>query len=239
MATAPVIGITFPAEGRSNPAKEAFYVDAVRRAGGEPLVLRPGAEKDVVSILRRVRGVLLSGGDDVAPEYYGEEPHPALGPVDGERDRMEILLTRAALAEGTPVLGICKGAQTLNVATGGSLVQDIPSQVPGAGTHGGGAPHAVSVEPGSRLRAILGVDSLDVNSFHHQSVKRPGRGLRVVARTADGVAEAVERPGDAFVLGVQWHPERPGPDARGGLPLVEALVRAAAEWIPSRAAALP
>jgi len=223
----PVIGITFMSESRARPEKEAFYLDGLRAAGGEPLPLRPGAEEEgVPELLRRLDGLLLAGGDDVAPELYGEEPHPKLATVDGPRDRLELLLVRAAAAEDRPVLGICRGIQVMNVALGGSLVQDIADQVPGAVDHVQGARHAVRVERGSRLYEILGAETLEVTSFHHQAVKRPAAGLRVTARSPDGVIEAVERSGARFLLGVQWHPERlpAGEPAGGGM--LRALVTA-------------
>jgi putative glutamine amidotransferase len=224
---APRIGITYAAVGRTKPEKEAFYADAVRRGGGEPVPLRPGDEARIPALLRECAGFLLSGGDDMAPEYYGEAPHPALGPVDGPRDRMEYLLARAAAAEDAPLLGICKGLQVLNVALGGSLVQDIPSQVAGAVPHRGSVRHAVRVEEGTRLASVVGAGEWEVNSSHHQAAARLGTGLRVSARGPDGVIEGLERPGARFLVAVQWHPEREGCSGRTGDPVVAALVAAA------------
>jgi putative glutamine amidotransferase len=224
---APRIGITFAAVGSTKPEKEALYAESVRRAGGEPVALRPGDEARIPALLRECAGFVFSGGDDVAPEYYGEAPHPALGPVDPARDRLEVLLARAAAAEDRPVLGICKGLQVLNVALGGALVQDIPSQVSGAGAHGGMTRHAVTVEPGTLLSRVVGEGTYEVNSSHHQAASRLGRGLRIAARSPDGVTEALERPGARFLLAVQWHPEREGCTGRTGDAVVAALVEAA------------
>lgn len=234
MADGPLIGVSFAGGEWGYGEKESLYLAALERAGACPLAVRPGREGEVPDLLRRVRGWLLTGGDDIAPELYGERPHPALKEVNQARDRMDLLLARGALAQGLPVLGVCLGIQMLTVAAGGTLVQDLPSQVPGAGEHSGGARHPVRVEPGSRLAAILGAPEVEVNSFHHQAVRRLGRGFRVAARAPDGVVEAVERAGGPFAMGVQWHPERPGcaPAASDGL--FAAFVGAAADWIPLR-----
>jgi putative glutamine amidotransferase len=163
--------------------------------------------------LEGLAGLLLSGGDDVAPELYGQEPHPKLEVVDRARDEFELALARAAVARGMPVLGICRGAQVMGVALGGELIQDIPSQVGGAQTHRSAskqapARHEVRIAEGSLLSRIVGARSMVVNSYHHQGAARFGNGLRPVAWSSDGVVEAVELVGHAFVLGVQWHPER-------------------------------
>jgi len=236
MAPRPLIAVTFAGEDWEYGASEAEYLDAVRAAGGEPRPVRPGEEALIPDLLRAMDGVLFSGGDDMAPEYYGETPRPELRLVNGPRDRLEFLLARAVLAAGLPALGICNGVQVLNVASGGSLWQDIPSQVPGAAEHGGGIVHQVRLEEGTRLAAVVGAAEPRVNSFHHQAVARVGRGWRVAARSPDGVIEALERPGEPFLLGVQWHPERPGCDPGSGAAVVAAFVAAAARRIPSRAA---
>ena len=179
-----------------------------------------------------VDGLLLAGGVDVDPAQFGEEPHAALGKVDAARDRLELTLTRWALADGRPILGICRGIQTLNVACGGSLWQDIGSQVAGALEHKHQPGHSyqhlahwVTIEPGSRLGALVGVEEVEVNSLHHQAAREPGRGLRAVAWAPDGVIEGLEGTGEAWVVGVQWHPEWLLDDGRM-FRLVEAFVRA-------------
>ena len=233
MAERRVVGVSFAGEEWGYADKEALYLESLRGVGLDPLPVRPGAEGDIPALLRRVRGWFFSGGDDVTPEYFGETLHPKVELVNGPRDRMDLLLARALLAEGMPVLGVCYGEQILAVAAGGSVVQDIPSQVPGAGDHAGGVRHGVRAGPGTRLASILGTGEVTVNSHHHQSVGRPGR-LAVCARSADGVVEAVEGTGEAFVLGVQWHPERPGCDGAAAEGVLAAFAAAVEEWNPSR-----
>jgi putative glutamine amidotransferase len=234
MAQRPVIAVSFAGEEWGYEEKESLYLAALERAGADPLPIRPGAESRIPSLLREVQGWLFTGGDDIAPELYGQAPHARLKKVNGPRDRMDLLAARAVLAEGMPTLGVCLGVQMLTVAAGGTLVQDIPDQVAGAAAHEGGVRHRVRVEPGSRLAGILGgATEVEVNSYHHQSVDRPGRGFRVVARSADGVVEAIERPGDAFVLGVQWHPERAGCAGESGDGVFRAFAAACASRIPS------
>ncbi|MBC7259958.1 MAG: gamma-glutamyl-gamma-aminobutyrate hydrolase family protein [Chloroflexi bacterium] len=193
------------------------YLSAVIAAGGAPVLMPLGLDEPrLFHALDRADGLLLAGGEDIAPALFGEAPHPNLGTVDAERDAAEIALARRALAMGLPLLAICRGIQALNVAAGGSLYQDIPSQVPGALKHHcfypeyprGHIAHTVDIAPDSRLAAILEQgDAVPVNSLHHQAVKALGAGLRVVAQAPDGIVEAVEGTGGAWVLAVQWHPE--------------------------------
>jgi putative glutamine amidotransferase len=156
----------------------------------------------------------LAGGVDIDPSCYGQEPHPSLGKVDPPRDRVELTLTRWALTDGRPILGICRGVQTLNVACGGTLWQDIGAQVPGALDHRnqpgdpyGRLTHSVSLESGSRLEKLMEIEEMRVNSLHHQAPREPGRGLRAIAWASDGIIEGLEGKGDSWVVGVQWHPE--------------------------------
>ncbi|HSD27414.1 MAG TPA: gamma-glutamyl-gamma-aminobutyrate hydrolase family protein [Vicinamibacteria bacterium] len=189
------------------------YVRSVDQAGAVPVVLPPVSPGVAPALLDRLDGLLLSGGVDVDPALYGQEPHPKLGRVDRRRDDFELALVREALRRDLPVLAICRGHQVLNVATGGTLVQDIPSLVQGQVSHDGPGPrwrraHKVEVTAFSRLREILGQDTVQVNSIHHQAVDRVGDGLVVSARCPDdGVVEGLERPGSRFVVAVQWHPE--------------------------------
>ncbi|MDR0766304.1 MAG: gamma-glutamyl-gamma-aminobutyrate hydrolase family protein [Odoribacteraceae bacterium] len=209
----PVIGIsTNFKEGLSCIHDD--YVRAITRAGGVPLLLPVMQDIDALqAIVAHLDGLLLSGGADVNPLYSGEEPIPALGMVDPERDRYELILARLAANRQVPLLGICRGHQLINVAFGGKNYQDIPSQVPGALKHGqemttGHGSHTVRVAPNSTLFAILGKETVTVNSYHHQAIKEIAPGLTVTATAPDGVIEAMEALPDYRVLGVQWHPER-------------------------------
>lgn len=189
------------------------YVRSIEQAGGLPLLLAPGRPDDATAVLDALDGLMLSGGADVDPALYGEPRHANAGRSSVERDAFELGLCRAALERDLPLLAICRGEQLLNVATGGSLLQDIPSQLEGAVDHDPKQErwrpaHDVAIEAGSRLHAILGCTRTAVNSFHHQAVKELGRGLVVTARSPeDGVIEGIEEPGRRFVVGVQWHPE--------------------------------
>jgi putative glutamine amidotransferase len=179
------------------------YAIAIERAGAVPVVLPPVID-DVEPLLGRLDGVCLSGGPDLDPEAYGaRERHVELGPTEPSLDAFELALARGALERGLPLLGICRGAQALNVACGGTLHQHLPGHRQSA--PGTDATHEVEVLPDTRLAALLGAGTMAVNSFHHQAVDRVGRGLRVSARAADGTVEAVE--GSGFVVGVQWHAE--------------------------------
>jgi putative glutamine amidotransferase len=192
------------------------YLEALARAGAELRVLDP-ARDAVPGVLDGCDGVLLTGGADVDPALYTTAaPHPTVK-VDRARDEYELALTRAALARGLPLLAICRGMQVLNVAAGGTLVQDLPSEVPASLPHRPpGAPdaiaHEVLVTPGSALARLLGRTAdasrrVGVNSRHHQSVADIAPGFRVSAVAPDGVVEAIEHPEHRFCLGVQWHPE--------------------------------
>jgi len=189
------------------------YVRSVEQSGAVPVVLPPVTPDDAPALLDRLDGILLSGGVDVDPALYGQAPHPKLGRVNRRRDDFELALTWEALRRDVPILAICRGHQVLNVATGGTLVQDIPSTLGGAVKHDGPGPrwrpaHRVEVTAPSRLRQILGQDAVTVNSIHHQGVDRVGRDLVVSARCPeDGVIEGLEMPGRRFVVAVQWHPE--------------------------------
>jgi putative glutamine amidotransferase len=189
------------------------YVESVKRAGGEPVVLDPSG--DPARALDAVDALLLTGGLDVDPTLYGETPH-ATTEVDAARDGFEIPLSREAVACDLPIFAICRGVQVLNVAAGGTLIQDIPSTVTTGLTHSIDIPkdhaaHDVRVMPGTRLAASLGgsipPETCAVNSRHHQAVGRVAPAFVVSAASADGVIEAIERPASAFCVGVQWHPE--------------------------------
>jgi len=219
--TLPVIGITGHTEQSARPlnlplfAIAPTYVQAVELGGGAPVVIPPHLEETRLrAILEHLDGLLLSGGGDILPALFGEQDSGLLWFVDERRDRAELALARWALAEKLPLLAICRGIQVLNVATGGTLVQDIPTQVPDALSHSiiAGRPkssvaHTVEVAAGSRLAALVGAGELGVNSAHHQAVKDVGTGLVVTARAPDGIIEGLEIPDHPFCVGVQWHPE--------------------------------
>lgn len=192
------------------------YMESVRRAGGEPIEVAAGGEAPE-HIVARVDAIMLTGGGDVDPMLYGEAPHETFQAAEADRDAFEIALTKAAIAANVPFLAICRGMQLLNVAMGGTLIQDIPTQVPGALAHSVPEPrahvaHEVWVSKDSRLSTLLADHMEDgetchVNSRHHQSVAKVAPGFEVTATSPDGVIEAMEQPGDAFCVGVQWHPE--------------------------------
>jgi putative glutamine amidotransferase len=188
------------------------YVRAIEAAGAIPVVLPPLGHADTTRLLARVDGLVLSGGPDLAPEAYGAKPHVELGSTEPGLDAFEYRLAREALRLGMPILGICRGAQALNVARGGTLHQHLPDVVGEAIAHrqieDGRLPtHPVTILPASRLADVLGATQLMVNSFHHQAVDRLGNGLRACAWAPDGTIEGIEDPREAFVIAVQWHAE--------------------------------
>ncbi len=189
------------------------YVQAVAAAGGSVLVAPPLQELPALERLaEQADCILLPGGGDLDPLQYGEEAVLENGRVEPGVDVVDLFLARHALAAGKPVLAICRGCQVLNVAAGGTLIQDLPSQGRTRLQHYQRAPrwhasHHITIEPGSKLASILEAEALLVNSFHHQAVRTPGQGFAIVARTADDVPEAIESTGHPFALGVQWHPE--------------------------------
>ncbi len=201
----------------------ALYVRAIERVGLTPIVIAPfdqpaNGDADVANpagdILDVVDGLVLTGGEDVDPAYYGAAPSPHLKTVSGARDATERALTRAAQARATPVLAICRGIQLLNVALGGTLIQDIPSERPAALDHdppGDRATrtHPLQIDANTRIAQAMAGTQFDVNSVHHQAVDQVAADLHVTARAPDGIVEGVETPADSpwWVVGVQWHPE--------------------------------
>jgi putative glutamine amidotransferase len=192
----------------------SWYVRSVTAAGGLALPLPVQAPEAAEAYVATIDGLLLSGGKDIDPAYYGEEPAKGFGAIDHGRDAWEMSLFRAALERGLPIFGICKGIQLINVALGGNLYQDLSTHRPGTGLH---YPeempvdqpfHGLRIEKGSLVESALGGEPVRVNSFHHQAVRDLGRGLKVTATAPDGVIEAIEStdPG-SFILGVQFHPE--------------------------------
>jgi putative glutamine amidotransferase len=208
------------------------YLEAIRAAGGLPVLLAPVAARAIPLLLSRLDALCLSGGPDIHPSAYGAGAHPELGPTEPSLDRFELALARHAATLGVPLLAICRGAQVLNVAHGGTLHQHLPDLREDIdhrqSLSGGRTTHAVALVPGSRLASLLGRRRVEVNSFHHQAAAKVGKGLRVVGRAPDGVVEALEGTDGAFTLGVQWHAECliQEPEQLG---LFRTLVRAGAE----------
>jgi putative glutamine amidotransferase len=222
MSRAPLIGITadlsgLPANG-TNVVQEPTlllsqrYYRALQEVDGIPFVLPPVASRGTLrKILQCLDGIVISGGNfDIHPNYYGEKPINALGAIKKERTEFELELVDLALNQDLPLLGICGGAQAINVTLGGSLYQDIATQVPDAHKHElrkDSGRHPIKIHSGTLLRKIVQKQTLEVNTTHHQAVKKVGKGLVVNATAEDGLIEGIESPNHRFVLGVQWHPE--------------------------------
>jgi len=191
------------------------YLEAVRRSGGEPFELDYHRDAPA-KVLQEAAGLMLTGGGDIDPALYGEAPHPSFQASEPGRDEYEVALIRAAATAKLPIFAICRGMQVLNVALGGTLVQDIPTQVSGAADHSVPDPryhlaHEVWVTKGSQLAEVMAEkldgDACQVNSRHHQAVKEVAPGWEISATAPDGVIEAIEQRGDIFRVAVQWHPE--------------------------------
>jgi putative glutamine amidotransferase len=229
----PVIGI--PCQGNLRSRYRRFctgqsYCRAVQLAGGTPILLPLLDDNTVLDAYLRLDGLLLAGGGDLAPRHYGEARQTNLTSVDPPRDRIELWLARQAMTDDLPLLAICRGIQVLNVAMGGTLYQDIATQLPRALRHNfrlerprNYLAHEVRITPGTHLQDILGVQQLRVNSFHHQAVKRVAEDLQVTATAPDGVIEGLQAYDKRFVVAVQWHPEELIEDAPGMKRLFEAF----------------
>jgi putative glutamine amidotransferase len=244
----PLIGITTariknPSTGWEYNRAYVAIIQSVADAGGLPILIPVSVDDDVLrELYSRVDGVLLPGGGDVDPVYYHADKHPKTGEADDSRDHAEITVAQWAVADDLPVFGICRGHQVLNVALGGTLVQDIPAQIGTDVTHDfpedrprGAAAHPVQIDPSSRLASILGTTSPTVNSLHHQSVETAAPGTCVTAYSPDGVVEALEMPDKNFVLSVQWHPEDMYSDSDEMKRLFRAFVEAARERAAAKA----
>jgi len=228
----PIIGIAAERESTS-PDQPGFkfqgmltaYIEAIREAGGLPVLIPLTlAEDDLDELPARLNGILIPGGGDIDPAAYQAAPHPQTKNIDADRDRLELGLTRQAVKQGRPFFGICRGLQVFNVALGGTLYQDLPSEHPGPIIHSypwrefppDRIAHTVKVEEESLLARCLSEGPLiEVNSSHHRAVKDLAPGLEITARASDGVVEAIELPTHPFALAVQWHPEHlPQPEMR-------------------------
>ncbi|HKW40286.1 MAG TPA: gamma-glutamyl-gamma-aminobutyrate hydrolase family protein [Gemmatimonadales bacterium] len=197
--------------GRERVALNAAYVHALTRTGLVPIVVPPLLDADAAcAVLDHVQGLVLSGGEDVDPARYGATPHSKLEEIDRARDAVELALIAGAERRRLPVLAICRGIQILNVASGGTLYQDLSSERPGPIDHADSRTrHGLRLEPGTRLHRVTGADTALVNTRHHQAIRELAPGLRATAWAEDGVIEGVERStADApWMLAVQWHPE--------------------------------
>lgn len=232
-----IIGSDWRDETGGAIAVNPGYISAIIRAGATPLVAPPSEHFEsfdaaATEMLRAGSALVLTGGQDIDPDLFGQTPHPKLGPVNPVRDGMDLALAREALRRGLPMLGICRGAQVMNVAAGGGLIQDIPSEVSNAYLHNVGAPrecptHWVDIVPGTLLHRIVGETRLKVNSFHHQACAPVAPGFVQSASSGDGVVEAIERGDGGFALGVQWHPECMYHRYGSSMALFKALVEAA------------
>ncbi len=234
----PLIGITTSRERAKHnipvTGVSHAYVQAVVRAGGMPVLIPSTVlESDWAHLRQRLDGLLLSGGGDLDPAHFNGESHPRLYGIEPERDRLELELARLAVESGWSLLGICRGAQVLNVAQGGTLYTHIADQHPNALRHDyfpdvrrDYLAHPVRVEAQCRLASILGETTLPVNSLHHQGIQQLAPGLVACAWAPDGLVEAIELPSHPFAVGVQWHPEWL-PDAPAMQALFKAFVQAA------------
>jgi putative glutamine amidotransferase len=258
MQIRPVIGIATetlePMPTQILPAWliEQRYVNALAALGAVPwlIPLLKGEEETLQSIYDHLDGIFLTGGVDVGPDCYREERRPTCGRIDPPRDWIETRLIRWAIRDRKPILGVCRGMQLINAATGGTLYQDVPTEIPGAVRHDGvpaggcaaGEPlmHPIHVEPGSQLEALLGAVDIEVNSSHHQAVKKLAPGLVATAWGPDGVIEGIEaaRIDGQYLVGVQWHPEDLAQTVPAMRLLLESFLEAAIQYRSTRAADL-
>lgn len=208
----PII-LIFASRDGGNTFCKMQYTDALLKAGGIPLIVPMNTDKDSLKQLFDLAdGFLFAGGVDMDPRIYGEEKINDTVEIDDIRDRLELSALSLVVPSDKPVLGICRGIQSVNVGFGGTLWQDIPSQYENALVHSQKEPsdqptHEVTIDKDTRLHGIIGADKIMTNSFHHQAVKVPGKGLKIVARASDGMTEALESESERYVLLIQWHPE--------------------------------
>lgn len=214
----PLIGITAsvyksPANGLEYNIAYKACIEAIADAGGLPVIIPLDVNDEVLrGIYERLDGVLLPGGGDIRPSIYGQDAHPTTYNIIDSRDHVELQVAKWAYEADTPLFGICRGHQVMNVAFGGTLVQDIPTQIGAEINHDNSVPrsahaHTVRIDPNSHLAQILGGTQFSVNSLHHQSVEQIAPGARLTALAPDEVVEGLEMPDKTFVLSVQWHPE--------------------------------
>jgi putative glutamine amidotransferase len=241
--TKPLIGIGSDVNVTPGKRDRAFaytsYVESLRRAGAVPVVIPPQPE-NARELVESLDGILLAGGDDCDPAVYGEEKHPTVEPMDVRRQESDLALAKVARERGIPTLGICLGVQVMNVAAGGTLIQDIDSQLQTEIEHVSEpedrARHDVLIENDTRLASILGRNEINVNSSHHQAINKIGEGLNVTAHAPDGIVEGLEDPRHPFYVGVQWHPEDM-PREESASKIFRAFVEAARNYAERRHAA--
>jgi putative glutamine amidotransferase len=218
----PLIGISTSyyssANGMNTVRLNQAYVDAISLAGGIPVLIPSSiTPEDLAELTERLDGLLLSGGGDISVGLFDGEDHPSISGVDPNRDTAELNLVRLFKETDKPIFGICRGVQAINVALGGSLNTNIPTQVDTTINHSNDAPegvatrrsivHSVDLQPGSKLSGIVGTTKLEVNSFHHQGVRKVAAGAVITGHAPDGTIESLEFPDHPFCIGVQWHPE--------------------------------
>lgn len=235
--TKPLIGIGSDVQHVEGKRDQAFvyttYVDALRRAGALPVLIPPQPE-NAAELVESLDGILLAGGEDCDPALYGQERHPQVTDLMDERRQVnDLTLAKVARERGIPTLGICLGLQMMNVAAGGTLVQDIDSHIETEIRHASipedRARHDVMVEKGTKLASIVPAVELNVNSSHHQAIGEVAEGLRVTAHAPDGIVEGLEDPRHPFYVGVQWHPEDMGGEGSAST-LFDAFVQAARKY---------
>jgi putative glutamine amidotransferase len=236
----PLIGIGSDVLHKQGERDRAFvyttYIESLKRAGAVPVLIPPQPE-NAADVIEGLDGILLAGGDDCDPAEYGEEKHSSSELMDPRRQKSDLGLAKLARERGIPTLGVCLGVQVMNVAAGGTLIQDINSamqtEIEHASDPSDRGRHGVIIEQGTRLSQILGDRELDVNSSHHQAIRDLGDGLRVTAHAPDGVIEGLEDPRHPFYVGVQWHPEDM-PGERSAEVLFGAFVDAARQHATER-----
>lgn len=226
----PIIGITTTYDYKFNRHTIGDdYVSGVVQAGGIPLAIPSNIAKSSLNdLVRKIDGLLLSGGDDVNPLLFNEEPHVNMGEVDPYRDELELEVTKIALESKKPILGICRGMQVINIVSGGGIIQDIPSQISGAIGHKQRGPrfflsHKVSIQEGTLLHNLFRTIEESVNSFHHQAIDELGDDLIVNCLSKDGIIEGIESK-DGKILAVQWHPENLWKNTENNIKLFKWLV---------------
>lgn len=239
--TKPIIGIGSDIQHVEGERDRAFayttYIDSLRRAGAVPVLIPPQPE-NAAELVETLDGILLAGGEDCDPALYGQERHPqVLEVMDERRQSNDLALAKVARERGIPTLGICLGLQMMNVAGGGTLVQDIDSQVETEIQHASQPEdrvrHDVMVKQGTKLASIVPAIELNVNSSHHQAIAQVADGLRITAHAPDGIVEGLEDPRHPFYVGVQWHPEDMAGEGSAST-LFDAFVQAAREYAQSK-----